>query len=167
MHRNGGGQDNTSLKSAHITPCLRANVFGKEKIDLWSGGFCNDIDLCYAIAQDKQWFTISTINYSEVLNGLQTMSNYVYILSNKVRTVIYVGVTSNLVRRLEQHTTDKRATAFTAKYNVHDLVYYEKYDSIAEAISREKQIKGWKRERKNKIIDKHNPEWKTLDAPCE
>ena len=95
------------------------------------------------------------------------MSNYVYILSNKVRTVIYVGVTSNLVRRLEQHTTDKRATAFTAKYNVHDLVYYEKYDSIAEAISREKQINGWKRERKNKIIDKYNPEWKTLDAPCE
>ncbi len=76
---------------------------------------------------------------------------YVYILSNYKRTVLYTGVTNDLPRRLIGHRMGKRPS-FTSKYRATDLVYYEQHDSILDAISREKQIKGWKREKKLRMI---------------
>ena len=86
---------------------------------------------------------------------------YVYILSNWDDSVIYIGVTGNLPRRLYEHRNGL-AEGFTKKYNVHKLVYYENTSDVYIAISREKQLKGWSRKKKNELITKVNPEWKDL-----
>jgi putative endonuclease len=86
---------------------------------------------------------------------------HVYFMTNKNNTTIYVGVTSNLVKRVYQHKT-KTFKGFTAKYNCDKLVYFEAYDTIDEAIAREKQLKKGNRKRKEVLINKDNPEWKDL-----
>lgn len=86
---------------------------------------------------------------------------YVYILSNKSNSVVYVGVTNNLERRLYEHKNGLY-DGFTKKYNVHKLVYYEYTTDIRSAIIREKQIKGWRRSKKDDLINSQNPEWKDL-----
>ena len=86
---------------------------------------------------------------------------YIYFMSNKYDSVLYVGVTNNLERRVSEHRTGN-SDAFTARYNCSKLVYYEEYSSIDEAIAREKQIKSWNRARKEKLIDSMNPEHKEL-----
>ena len=94
------------------------------------------------------------------------MNYYVYIVTNHYNTVVYTGVTNNLVRRVNEHRS-RTKTGFTEKYSVHKLVYYEITNSIKDAIYREKQIKGWKREKKNSLINENNPEWKDLyDEIC-
>ena len=85
------------------------------------------------------------------------MTNYVYILTNSTRKVFYVGVTSDLAQRLEQHINNENEKAFTKKYNAHELIYYEEFDDIQEAIKREKQLKGWNRNKKYNLIKKVNP----------
>lgn len=80
---------------------------------------------------------------------------YVYILSNYNNTVLYVGVTNNLVRRCHEHK-NKIIKGFTEKYNVNKLVYYEIFDFVDLAIQREKQIKGYSREKKERLIEKVN-----------
>nr|MDE6275593.1 GIY-YIG nuclease family protein [Clostridia bacterium] len=74
---------------------------------------------------------------------------------------IYIGVTSNIYKRIDEHN-DKSVDSFTKKYNINKLVYVEEYSSIVDAIAREKQLKGWRRERKNALINSVNPEWKDL-----
>ena len=86
---------------------------------------------------------------------------YVYILANNRNTVIYTGVTGDLVRRVHEHKNGLIAW-FTKRYNVHNLVYYEIFDRIEMAISREKQIKGITRKKKNDLINSFNPDWKEL-----
>lgn len=86
---------------------------------------------------------------------------YVYIATNKIHTVLYTGVTNNLLKRIFEHRI-KINPSFTSKYNVHKLVYYEVFDRIEDAIAREKQIKSWKREWKFKLILKINPFLKDL-----
>ena len=86
----------------------------------------------------------------------------VYILTNKSRTVFYVGVTSNLPLRIYQHRIKFYPGSFTARYNVNQLVYYESFFSIVEAISREKQLKAGSRAKKIKLINNFNPEWLDL-----
>ena len=86
---------------------------------------------------------------------------YVYILSNRSNNVVYVGVTNNLERRLYEHKNGL-FDGFTKKYNVHKLVYYEYTTDIRSAIVREKQIKGWRRSKKNDLINSKNPKWKDL-----
>ncbi len=81
---------------------------------------------------------------------------YVYILRNHSGTVLYVGVTNDLVRRVWEHK-DKLVEGFTKKYHVDRLVFYEVHDSIESAIRREKQIKAWKREWKENLILSFNP----------
>ena len=83
---------------------------------------------------------------------------YVYILSNWNDSVLYIGVTSNLHRRLYEHRNGL-ADGFAKKYNVHKLVYYEFTTDAYSAISREKQLKKWNRSKKNILISKMNPEW--------
>jgi putative endonuclease len=86
---------------------------------------------------------------------------YVYLLMNKVNTVIYTGVTSDLKKRVYEHK-EKFADGFTKKYNVDKLVYYEIFDDIRDAIFREKQIKGGSRAKKLDLIMSINPEFKDM-----
>ena len=90
------------------------------------------------------------------------MLYYVYILSNKNKNVIYTGVTNDLVRRVYGHKHHFDKNSFTAQYNVDQLVYFEETTNIEAAIAREKQIKGWNRKRKNKLIESRNPNWNDL-----
>ncbi len=90
-----------------------------------------------------------------------TRQSYVYIMTNKTHSVLYTGVTSNLVKRVYQHR-ENTFPGFTKKYRVHKLVYFEVFDDIRNAIIREKQIKDGPRQRKRKLIQAMNPEWKDL-----
>ena len=86
---------------------------------------------------------------------------YVYILSNWDDSVLYIGVTNDLTRRLYEHRSHL-ADGFTARYNVHKLVYFEYTNDVQSAIEREKQLKGWRRDKKNALISKSNPTWDDL-----
>lgn len=88
-------------------------------------------------------------------------TGYVYILTNKAKTVLYTGVTLDLVARIWQHK-NKVYKGFTSKYNVDILVYYEMTDLIIDAIAREKQIKGGSRAKKIALINSINPDWVDL-----
>jgi len=82
--------------------------------------------------------------------------SYIYIISNKNRTVLYIGITSNLTRRIEAHKNNI-GSSFTKKYNVSDLLYFEKFTAIEEAIKREKQLKKWNKDWKWDLIKSTNP----------
>ena len=86
---------------------------------------------------------------------------YVYIATNQTNTVLYTGVTNNIVRRTYQHK-EKLVSGFTSKYNVTKLVYYETCNDVNEAIKKEKQIKGGSRKKKIDLIKSMNPEFKDL-----
>ena len=81
---------------------------------------------------------------------------YTYIMSNKTDSVIYIGVTNDLIRRVYEHK-NHLIKGFTSNYNVEKLIYFEDYNDIELAITREKQLKSWKREKKLQLIYKHNP----------
>jgi putative endonuclease len=85
---------------------------------------------------------------------------YVYILSSQ-RRVLYIGMTSTIERRVFQHKTHAFA-GFTVKYNVTNLVYFERHESVMTAIRREKEMKAWRREEKINLIESANPKWKDL-----
>jgi putative endonuclease len=87
----------------------------------------------------------------------------VYLLASKRNGTLYVGVTSDLVKRVWEHKDDLVA-GFTSKYGVHLLVYYELHEDMLGAITREKRIKKWNRIWKLKLIERDNPEWKDLWA---
>ena len=86
---------------------------------------------------------------------------YVYILASSKNGTLYIGVTNDLMRRLYEHK-NKLIKGFTSKYKIHNLVYFEETDNIAEAIRREKQLKGWNRKWKIALIEKDNPSWDDL-----
>jgi putative endonuclease len=86
---------------------------------------------------------------------------FVYVLSNRRRGVLYVGVTSDLIRRLFEHKA-KLVPGFTKTYGIVMLVYYEEYSSILEARAREATLKRWRRAWKMELIDKFNPDWRAL-----
>ena len=87
------------------------------------------------------------------------MNYYVYILTNTHKTVLYTGITNDLIRRVYEHKHHLDRKSFTAQYNVENLVYYEVTTNPEAAIAREKQIKGWNRVRKDKLIESKNPNW--------
>ena len=87
---------------------------------------------------------------------------YVYILCSQKNGTLYIGVTSDLGARLEEHKSRHDPKSFTAKHNVTRLVWFERYDLIGDAIAREKVIKKWKRAWKIDLIEKTNPEWREL-----
>ena len=88
--------------------------------------------------------------------------SYIYILTNKYRTTFYIGVTSDLSKRIIEHK-EGLASKFTKKYTITDLVYYEKFSEINQAIAREKQLKNWHKEWKINLIKELNPTLKTLE----
>ena len=89
-------------------------------------------------------------------------SAWVYIVTNEHHTTLYVGMTNALPTRVWEHRTKSNPKSFTAKYNLHKIVYYEAFESIVEAIKREKYIKGKSRKWKEERINEMNPEWKDL-----
>jgi len=86
---------------------------------------------------------------------------YVYILASKKNGTLYIGITSDLIKRIFEHKQGL-VEGFTKKYNVKKLVYYEKTDSVEEAIKQEKRLRKWKRNWKIELIEKRNPEWSDL-----
>ena len=90
------------------------------------------------------------------------MNYYVYILTNKYGTVLYTGVTRDLVKRVYEHKNHLDTDSFTAKYNVTKLVYFEQTTDVKSAIEREKQIKSWSRKKKNQLVESKNPNWEEL-----
>ncbi len=88
---------------------------------------------------------------------------YVYILSNWSDSVLYIGVTNNLQRRLYEHR-NHLVKGFTQRYNIHKLLYFETTSDVRAALEREKQLKGWTRARKNELISMSNPDWQDLSA---
>lgn len=91
---------------------------------------------------------------------------YIYILTNKNRTTFYIGVTNSLTNRLQQHidSIENPTSSFVSRYKVGYLVYYEKFTWIQEAIAREKEIKGWRREKKLNLIKSTNAELEFLNS---
>jgi len=87
---------------------------------------------------------------------------FVYIITNKNNTTLYVGVTSNLPQRITQHKEKRYQKSFSARYNLDKLVYYEPHQWIGDAIVREKQLKTGNREAKEKLINSINPNWDDL-----
>ena len=91
---------------------------------------------------------------------------WVYIMSNKSRTVLYIGITNDLYRRYLEHKHEI-IKGFTQKYKCHDLLYYEEFADVDEAIAREKEIKAWRREKKDMLIAASNPSKKDLAEELE
>jgi putative endonuclease len=102
-------------------------------------------------------------NMIEFNEGYHTY--YVYIITNKYRSTYYIGMTNNLGERLKQHkeNIEKGIKTFAAKYNIEFLVYYEKFSWVQLAIAREKELKGWRREKKLDLIKSFNPEFEFLN----
>ena len=87
---------------------------------------------------------------------------FVYILTNKNNSVLYTGVTNNVLHRVQQHRESGSKTAFTSRYKAYKLVYVESTQDVLAALAREKQIKGWVRAKKVALIESLNPSWEDL-----
>ncbi len=87
---------------------------------------------------------------------------FIYIITNKNNTTLYIGVTSNLPQRIEEHKQKRYQNSFSARYNLNKLVYYEQFQMIGDAIGREKQLKGGSRVAKINLIESINPNWNDL-----
>ncbi len=86
---------------------------------------------------------------------------WVYILTNFTKTVLYVGITTNIERRMQEHR-ERTVPGFSSTYNCNRLILIEEYEYISLGIDREKELKGWRREKKEKLINSQNPEWNDL-----
>lgn len=89
-------------------------------------------------------------------------SGFVYIMTNKSKSVLYIGVTNNLCRRIFEHKNHLNKNSFTDRYNVEYCIYYEEFSDFKSAILREKELKKWNRQKKEALINKMNPDWKEL-----
>ncbi len=103
------------------------------------------------------------------MKTIGTHNYFLYIVTNKNKTTLYTGITNNLAYRLIQHEEDAKSIkkSFAGKYNCYHLVYYEHFIFINDAIDQEKEIKGWVRRRKDKLITDFNPEWRFLNDEVE
>ena len=91
-----------------------------------------------------------------------TKFGYVYIMTNKNKTTLYIGVTNDLPRRIYEHKNHLLKGSFSDKYNLEYCIYYEEFEHFYSAISREKELKKWNRQKKEALINTKNPEWKEL-----
>ncbi|RLC37539.1 hypothetical protein DRH29_01575 [candidate division Kazan bacterium] len=92
---------------------------------------------------------------------MQNHNYYIYIMTNHRNSVLYTGITNNLIKRVYEHK-HKLVPGFTAKYNICKLAYFEQTENVESAILREKQIKGWRRSKKEVLINLMNPKWQDL-----
>lgn len=100
-----------------------------------------------------------------MVRPIGTHNYFVYIVTNKNKSVLYIGVTNDLERRLFEHEQDSlnEKSHFTGKYNAFYLVYWERFEEVEQAIDREKEIKGWTRMKKQRLISELNPKWNFLN----
>ena len=91
-----------------------------------------------------------------------TNTGFVYIMTNKNKTVLYTGVTNNLCRRIYEHKNHLIKNSFTDRYNVEYCIYFEEFSNFKSALLREKELKKWNRQKKENLIKKKNPEWKVI-----
>ena len=96
---------------------------------------------------------------SEIESIRWIMAYYVYMMTNQYRNVLYTGVTNDLIRRVYEHRNHLIKDSFTARYHITKLVYFEATEDIKSALEREKQIKSWKRARKDALVESQNPTW--------
>ena len=102
------------------------------------------------------------------IGRIWTNNYFVYILTNFTKTTLYIGVTNDLKRRINEHfenSIDKKS--FTGKYKCKYLIYWERHRKMEHAINREKQIKKWRREKKDQLITSFNPEWRFLNKDLD
>lgn len=103
------------------------------------------------------------------MKPIGTHNYFTYITTNKNKTVLYTGVTNDLKYRLWQHEEDSKSSkkSFAGKYNCYHLIYFERFQYIEHAIEREKEIKGWIRKKKEKLINDFNPNWRFLNSEID
>ena len=89
-------------------------------------------------------------------------AGFIYIMTNKNNTTLYIGVTSNLPKRTMEHKQNKYENSFTSRYNLYKLIYWESFQEIGDAITREKQLKAGSRQKKLDLINSKNPDWSDL-----
>jgi putative endonuclease len=94
----------------------------------------------------------------------ETNDYWVYVVTNNTRSTLYIGVTADLRVRAWQHRPGERPGTFSQRYHCAHLIYYEHYRDVRDAIAREKQLKGWRRQKKNTLIATLNPQWEDLAA---
>jgi putative endonuclease len=109
--------------------------------------------------------TVGTIHSYRM--GVSSMNQYYVYIMASFRQTLYVGVTNDLRRRVYQHKTTADPASFTSRYNVDRLVHFEVFTDIKDAITREKQIKRWRRSKKISLIEAENPRWKDLSLDWE
>ena len=102
------------------------------------------------------------VAFDELIRNMRDHNYFIYIVTNKNKTVLYLGVTNDLQRRVYEHENGLMS-GFSKKYNCHFLIYYEHFQDINNAIYREKEIKKWRREKKEKLINEFNPDWRFLN----
>jgi putative endonuclease len=119
------------------------------------------ITYCGPFGDDKTRVSFPKVSVGNLKSD--SMQYYVYILASKKKGTLYIGVTSDLVKRIYEHKHDL-VEGFSKQYKVHNLVYFEITESIESAIAREKKLKKWNREWKIRLIEKSNPEWRDLYA---
>ena len=90
------------------------------------------------------------------------MTYYVYMMASDTNVTVYIGVTNDLLKRVHEHRSNYDPNSFTARYGVHKLVYFEQTTDVRAALEREKQLKGWRRSKKNALIESLNPQWRDL-----
>src|SRR5580658_4136889 len=122
----------------------------------------------YSRASASQSTSIPSHQSSRACRGISSIAicdfvrdYFVYILSNNAQ-VLYIGVTNDLHLRMDQHLDDRDPSSFVTRYNLDRLVYYETFPTARQAIAREKQLKGWSREKKKRLIREMNPMWRNL-----
>lgn len=96
-----------------------------------------------------------------------THNYFVYILTNYNKTTLYIGVTNDIRMRLYYHKNPEKEQTFTTKYKCYYLIYYEHFGNMEDAIAREKELKGWKRSKKEALINSFNPNWDFLNNDFE
>ena len=123
----------------------------------------NDFNILLSVSQDQKSLHVLTAIWQMKKMELATTKSHIYILSNNHRNVLYVGCTQALKNRIYFHRR-RLIPSFTKKYNVSRLVCYEELACLDDALAREKQIKGYRREKKNHLIELVNPDWNDLYA---
>lgn len=122
----------------------------------------NDHTVVIARTKDE---AISKMNILVLITSIVSIpyeTRFIYILTNYNNTTLYVGVTSNLIQRIQQHKNQSDPKAFTTRYRLNKLVYYEAFQMIGDAIGREKQLKAGSRAKKEALIQGMNPNWLDL-----
>lgn len=109
-------------------------------------------------------FQLNSDLFNKIISAMYFNNYFVYITTNPRKTTLYTGVTNDLKTRIQQHFENRgKRKTFAGKYYCYNLVYYEHYENIDQAISREKEIKDLSREKKEKLISDKNPQWKFYD----